>query len=364
LASGDTAAWYAPPGYLLFVREGALLAQRFDASASRLSGDAMTLVPRVLWDSGINAGYFSVSENGRLAYRTNVPTRSQLVWVDRTGRDEQLLTTEAAPPNVALSPDQHRAAIVRRDPQSSAQDIWLVDLVRGSASRFSSSARSHDSPIWAPDGSRVVFATDAVSGGYYDLFEEPAAGGAERVLLQGDGDKIPLDWSRDGRFILYQRGSPTTRADVWVLPLFGDRKPMSFLQTAADERDAHFSPDGKWVAYTSDESGATEVYVQPFPATGAKFQISSDSATFPRPRWANDGQELFYVSSENKLMSVALSYRHGIEAAAPKPLFNLAWTADYAASRDGRRFLLQRVTNDPFAAPIDMILNWPATLKN
>src|SRR5262249_42629163 len=125
----------------------------------------------------------------------------------------------------------------------------------------------------------------------------------------------------------------------------------------------HFSPDGRWVAYTSDESGATEVYVQPFPATGAKVQVSSDSSTSPRPRWASDGKELFYVSSDNKLMSVALSYRNGIEAATPKPLFSLGWTAEYAASRDGRRFLLQRITSDPFAAPIDMISNWPAGLK-
>jgi Tol biopolymer transport system component len=361
--AADTAAQYVAPGYLVFAGEGALRAQAFDASTLRPSGDPTTLVSRVHQDTTVNAAYFSLSRNGLLAYRQDAPFRSQLVWVDRAGHEEVAATPDAAPSNISLSADEHRVAVVKQDLQSSAEDIWLVDLVRGSTSKFSASLRSHTNPIWAPDGNRVVFATDAVSGGFYDLYEKPASGGSETALLKGDGDKLPDDWSRDGRYIVYEKYTAATRTDLWVLPLTGDRKPMPFAQTAGDEKDARFSPDGKWIAYSSDESGMTEVYVQPYPPTGAKLQVSTDPAPFPRARWSSDGRELFYVSADYKLVSVGLTYRGGfVEAAPPKALFRVGWMSDYAASRDGRRVLILRMTNDPFVGPIDILLNWTAAL--
>ena len=363
LFAADTAALYAAPGYLLFAREGALLAQPFDLSTLRPTGESTTLVGQVHLDASVNAAYVSVSDNGRLAYRLNTPFRSQLVWVDREGHEQVALSPDVAPGDFSLSPDERRVAVIRQDSQSASDDIWLVDLVRGSTSKFSSSPRTHTNPKWAPDGSGVVFASDSLSGGYYDLYEEPPGGGRETVLLKDGTDKVPTDWSRDGRFIVYESYSTTTRTDLWVLPLFGDRKPTPFAQTAADEKDARFSPDGHWMAYTSDESGTNEVFVQPFPPTGAKLQISTDAAPYPRPRWSSDGKDLFYVSADYKLMSVTLSHRDGIEAAPAKALFGVGWAVDYTASRDNRRLLFLRMTSDPFVGPIDLALNWQDELK-
>jgi serine/threonine protein kinase/Tol biopolymer transport system component len=361
--AADTAAQYAAPGDLVFASEGALRAQAFDVSTLRASGDPTTLVSRVHMDTSSNVAFFSLSRNGVLAYRRDAPFRSQLVWVDRAGHEDVAATPDAVASNISLSADEHRVAVVKQDPQSSAQDIWLVDLVRGSTSKFSASPRAHTNPIWAPDGSRVVFATDGVSGGMYDLYEKPASGGSETALLKGDGDKVPDDWSRDGHYIVYERYTAATRTDLWVLPLTGDRKPMPFAQTAADEKDGRFSPDGKWIAYASDESGTNEVYVQPYPPTGAKLQVSTDSPPYPQARWSSDGRELFYVSADYKLVSVGLTYRGGfVEAAPPKALFRVGWMYDYIPSRDGRRMLFLRMTNAPFAGPIDILLNWTAAL--
>jgi len=365
LLGADSQAVYAAPGYLLFAREEALLAQPFDASAQRLTGEAVTLVPRVQMNQDNDVASFSVSDNGRLLYRTPTPFRSELSWIDRAGRADRGVPVDGEE-DIALSPDERRVAVTRRGAQAGASegDVWLVDLGRGTSSRFTTNPRSDVKGIWSPDGSRLVFSSDQGTAKFYDLYEKPANGGSEVLLLRSDHDKVALDWSRDGRTLLFQTEDTPTSTDLWVFSV-ADKKATPFAQTVATERDGRFSPDGRWVAYMSNESGPFEVYVQPFPATGAKWQVSVGGGG--QPRWAADGQTLFYGTTPSagvrRLMSVALSYRPEFEAKAPTPVTELDRVTDYEVSHDGRRFLVNRIVSDPGLEPVTMILNWPALLK-
>jgi serine/threonine protein kinase/Tol biopolymer transport system component len=360
LLGADSAAQYARPGYLLFVREGTLLAQAFDASSRHLSGEPTTVAANIEFVEDSNQAAFTVSDAGRLAYREFSPFRSEAVWMDEAGREVSAVPADAGEA-IALAPDERRIAITRPDPRTAASDVWIVDLGRATASKLTTGTRNEENPIWAHDGSRLAFNSDEGSAGYYDLYEKPTAGGVDTLLLASEEDKQALDWSRDGRFLLYGSFSKTTRADLWVLPLSGDRKPAPFVQSPANEGSARFSPDSRWIAYTSDESGRPEVYVQPFPATGAKVQVSV--AGGQEPRWSADGRRLFYRSADSKLMSVAVTSTAQFDASNPRALFDLEEVTDYAVSRDAR-FLLNRVVSNPRSLPITVVLNWTAALRN
>ncbi len=359
IASGDTAAEYAPPGYLLFARDGALVAQAFETSTLKPAGDVTTLAERVDVIEDVNKARFAVSRDGRLIYRVASSVRSQLVWLDTHGQAAVAGQADGSS-NIALSPDERRVVFDRPDRQTSAIDLWMFDLGRGIASRATSAPSNDYSPVWSPDGSRVVFSSDRGPAGYYDLFEKPAAGGEERELLKSDADKQATDWSRDGRFIVFNEFSKSTRGDIWVLPIAGDRKPAPFLRTSAQELGGRFSPDGRWIAYETLESGDLEVIVQPFPATGAKFQASVGGGS--SPRWGRDGQTLFYLTRERKLMAVAIRYQPGFEAAAPSAVFTIPKGTDYAVARDGR-VLVNQITGDPGAVPLTVVFDWSAGLK-
>ena len=185
---------------------------------------------------------------------------------------------------------------------------------------------------------------------------------SEEALLKSSDRKFPTDWSLDGRFILYNQLSPNTQWDLWVLPLFGDRQPFPFLQTKFREIGGVFSPDARWIAYASDESGSYQVYVQSFPPSGGQWQISSEGGGFPRFR--RDGKELFYLAANGKLMAVEVKANaSGLEFSAPKPLFDAHSTARYAVTADGRRFLINKPVEESTSAPITVILNWTAEAK-
>jgi Tol biopolymer transport system component len=241
--------------------------------------------------------------------------------------------------------------------------LWLLDVTRGTSSRLTFEGGRNARPVFSPDGSQVAFAC-GVSG----LCRKPANGtGAEEKLLALATLRYPTDWSPDGKLLIFSASASDSGFDLLALPLSGERKPYPVLQTKANERDARFSPDGKWIAYQSDENGTTQVYVQPFPpgsGNGGKWQISVDSGA--GPTWRRDGKELFYLSG-TKLMAVEISASAGsFHAGIPKMLFDtqmndLFYWTNYAPSADGR-FLIATPVADEKALPLTLVLNWQNAL--
>jgi dipeptidyl aminopeptidase/acylaminoacyl peptidase len=309
----------------------------------------------------------SVSRAGSLVYRAGVVrNQAQLIWFDRSGREVRRVgePDSASPAAPTISPDGRSALVMRSVGRN--QDVWMIDLGRGLLSRLTFDAATEAACIWSPDGSRIVFTSDR--SGVFDLYEKASTGaGREDLLLATPLNKAPTDWSRDGRFLLYRSPAPATGFDIWALPLFGDRKPFPVVQTRFDERDAQFSPDGKWIAYQSNESGRFEIYVQAFPGPGAKLQASTAGGA--QVRWRRDGKELFYIGLDQRLMALPIrvdAKNQSIEPGAPVPLFvthiggavqQTAPLQQYDVSADGQQFLLNTITEQN-APPITMLVNW------
>jgi serine/threonine protein kinase/Tol biopolymer transport system component len=359
-------AAYAPPGFLLFVQNGALMAQRFDADERQLSGQPVPVAEDVANNLALGRGAFSVSENGVLAYSAGGDLANLLLWFDREGKQVGSLGEAGLYFTLALSPDERRAAVDRADPQTGTNDIWLFDLSRGVPSRFTTDPSGDSNPLWSPDGSRIVFASGR--DGALNLYQKSASGAAsEELLLASSEPKVPNDWSSDGQFILYQTFNTKTRFDLWVLPMSGDRQALPFLQTEFNEQQAQFGPDGKWVAYTSDESGTPEVYVRTYPASGGRWRVST--AGGHQPRWRGDGRELFYIASDRKLMAVDVKLGATFEAGTPRALFEtrvLTFTDfrnHYTVAADGQRFLVNSMSEEEGVTPITVVVNWTADLE-
>ena len=372
LAFSDCSPWYAPStdpnaGFLLFIRERTLMAQGFDISRLELTGQPAPIAEQVA-DAGYTGyGPFAASSNDVLVFSQSAASTHQLTWY---GRDGKVLGTVGEPGDyhdLALSPDGMRLALGKNNGLLSS-NIWLLDLSRGTSMRFTFGSAEDSYPVWSPDGRRIIFRSNRE--GRYSLYQKLVSGVKdEEVLLKSSEDKHPNSWSRDGRFLLYTALNPKTKADIWVLPLEGDRKPVPFLITEFNEGQARFSPDGRWVAYTSDESGRFEVYVRSFSmnsggtAAGAsgKWQVSNGFAI--DPRWRGDGRELYYRSDDGRVMAVEIATNPEFRAGKPQPLDLLtplekAW--DYTA--DGERFLLAQ---GPKRGPeqYTVVLNWQSGLK-
>ena len=353
LLDGDTPAVFAPPSSLLFMRQEALLAQPLNLETGDLAGDPVPLAARVtIAPGGFNALAASASMAGPIAYRAHTGA-VQLFWADRAGRQIGLVGQPDAgqPGQSSLSPDGRTLALTRT--VNGNTDVWLMDLERNVVRPFTFETTRDVNATWSPDGRRIVFQSERA--GVYDIYEKPADGtGTETLLLASPQAKIINDWSPDGRFILYQVQDPTTQNDVWVLPLTGDRKPFVVAQTQFAETGARFSPDGHWIAYVSNETGRSEVFVQPFPGPGGKIQISAGGGTVPQ--WRRDGREIYYLGPNNRVMAVPIAVTGTtLQAATPVPLFT-APTAAMVASLDGQRFLVSTVTEED--APITLLLNW------
>ena len=370
ILSVATMAVYAPPGVLLHVRQGVLVSLQFDPIRGVVTGEP-TPVAHNIGDGGFPPfrAPVSVSTTGVLVYRVAGGERlRQLVWIDRAGVDEGTV----GPPfsgffiGAVLSPDGQRVAVGRT--VSGNLDVWLSDVGSGTQSRFTFDRNDDGYPIWSPDGSRVVFASTRNGAG--DLFQKLASGSSdEQPLVVTPEEKAPLSWSRDGRFLLYRARRPgKVDFDLWALPMSGERKPFPVLQSSFDEGSGEIAPDGKWVAYTSNESGRMEVYVQSFPGPGGKRQLSSMGGT--QLRWRPDGHELFYIAPDERLMAVpiAVGADGQMTAGAPMPLFLTRITpyydryAQYSIAPDGR-FLMNVVVEAPVVPPITVVLNWDAALK-
>jgi dipeptidyl aminopeptidase/acylaminoacyl peptidase len=276
--------------------------------------------------------------------------RSQLTWFDRAGKKLGVLGNMADYGNVELSPDGAQIAVaILDDLERGFRDLWMVDAATGRRTAFATSPADENWLIWSRDGRRVIF--NSGSNGHLDLYQEMSNGAsaAEPLLVDRDA-KWPVSWSSDGRYVLYVLNGQRTSNDIWVLPLFGDKKPFAYLQTAESENWAAFSPDGKWIAYSSTESGDVEVYVAPFPATGRKLRISKDGGS--QARWRRDGRELYFLSPDRELMAVAVEVK-GSEfgAGAPQRLFDIRLPyGQYHAfdvTADGQKFLVNTLVTPP-----------------
>jgi len=368
--AADSNAAYVPPGYLVFLRNGTLMAQPFDASSTSASGDPMPIVERVDYiDLGfvspVFQGQFSVSQNGVLIYTSGLVQNRQLTLFDRSGK---ILGT-VGPPGIVLSPqfspDGTAVVADRMEPQTGNYDLWIHDSQRGTSRRFTFNSKRSFSPVWSPDGRHIAYTSAREGDG--QLYQKETGGAAQEELLDRTPSVIsPNDWSRDGRYILSNKLDPKNgKTHIWVTPVLGDRKSFAFLSTESNDAVPRLSPNAHWLAYSSDETGRPEIYVQSFPTPGAKSQISTNGGT--DPAWSRNGKELFFAEPDRKLMVVEVKTEAEFQAGVPRPLFEMHNGFDplggwFDVSSDGR-FLIPTAVAQDAKVPITVWTNWTAGLK-
>jgi Tol biopolymer transport system component len=347
-------------GYLVFARGRTLLAQRFDPSTLRLEGAAAPI-------GDISAGpsaAFSVSDTGVLAYRSDQQT--QLVWFDRSGRSLGPINEPGHYANPDLSPDGRQVAVSRRDPATGLSDVWIHDLERGTPARFTFDGARERVPLWSPDGSRLVYRKGpslVVNAANGSGFEQPLA---DR-LTNFDN---PLDWSPDGRMLLLTSFDSSAATDMWLLPINGDHPRLPVTKSGSRWGvQARISPDGRWLAYASNETGRYEVYVRPFPSGDGRWLVTNAGGS--EPSWRRDGTELYYLAADGWLMAVTVATAPVFMAGTPLRLFPTAMSTlvntsfarnQYVVSRDGERFLLNQPIGEP--GSIVVAVGWPAGLAD
>ena len=350
-------------GYLLFARGFTLMGQACDAQKLELSGDPFTVMENVAFFANTGYSHYSVSANGTLVFLQGSEVGRQLIWFDRSGKQISTAGSPSGYTDCVLSPDGKRAALQKIDGGNS--DIWIMDLVRGVPIRFTFAPSSEDNPAWSADGSFLFYTSNTTANTSIIRKNSGGAGNEERLYEGAVSLDDGIDVSPDGKYLLFELLGEKTSADVWVLPLDGGAKPYPLLATEFAESHAHFSPDGRWIAYASTESGRTEIYVQSFPPTGGKWQVSSSGGA--QPHWRRDGRELFFMAPDRKLMAVSVKPGAALEFGTPEPLFqtrvsNFTSPNRYDVSADGQRFLVNSSAGESSSA-ITVILNWAAGLK-
>jgi len=371
VVSSDFSGVYSPglnerSGYLLWLRNGALVAQPFDAERFTLAGEAVTVADSIQ-NFGIPANFSTVSasRDGTLVYGSSPEPHSQLTWYARDGKPVGTVGAPDAYLNLRISPDGARVAVYRVDPSARTGDIWLMDLERGVPNRVTFEGANDNGLAWSPDSGRIAYPS---ASGPPNLFVQGVtAAGSTGSLVSSQNTQTFPEWSPDGQFLLFAENvnapSSTTRTDLQLLSLDGARTITPYLRTPFAETRGRFSPDGKWVAYTSDESGRNDVYVQSFPVGGPKRRISSQGGDFVR--WRQDGKEVFYTAPDNTLMAVLVqALPNSLTVGEPKPLFKISGRAGtYDVAPDGQRILALPPTGDNAASSMTVVVNWPTLLK-
>ena len=350
-------------GHLFFLREGTLMALPFDAARLKATAEAFPVAENVAIAANNRYGAFSLAGNGTLAYwGGGAANNREVVWMDRSGKRLSPLGKPNLWGGLALSPDEKTVAVhIGIAPQ---RDIWLLDLASESITRFTFGFTGF-SPVWTPDGRSIVYAR--TTGITSDIVSRPIRGGAEELLLTRVVNAAPRDVSSDGKFIVHDMNVAKTAADIGLLSSDGDHRESAYLSSPANEAGARFSPDQKWMAYVSDESGQNQVYVQTIPAGGGKFQISTSGGT--GPAWRRDGKELYYLAPDEKLMALPVKTNGAsLEPGTPQALFTATGASgfSFAVTRDGQRFLMIVPAGGESAAaytPLTIVTNWQAGLK-
>ncbi|MGH9315596.1 MAG: protein kinase domain-containing protein [Thermoanaerobaculia bacterium] len=356
-------------GYLLYVRDGNLFAQAFDPKRLQVSGEPVSVAQRVSgFDQYWKLAKFSASDNGIIAHGSSETSLWQLSWFDRAGRRIGTFGDPAPYAAPRISPDGRRVAVEIFEESNQKAQLWICDLTRGLKEQFTSGPSANQSPVWSPDGNRILFASDRKHQA--DLYLKIASGaGQEEPLLEAEGQKLPDDWSPDGRYIAFENREPRgdRHVDLALLPLFGDRRPIALLRRKNNPGEARFSPDGRWIAYSTEEAGRYEVYVSTYPNPGSRWRVSTAGGS--QPRWRRDGKELFYFAADGKLMAVEIKPGRTFEVGIPRFLFEPrlprvpGFFNLYDVSADGQRFLMTTPVGEGTSLPIDLIVNWPAALK-
>jgi len=353
----DGAFALLPPDHVLVARQGALWARRFNPRDTAPSGEYMLVAQKVLVDHTFTGhGAFAASPAGTIVYRASAGNR-QLVWFDRTGA--RLGTVGEANDGQQVlqhfSHDGRSAAVIRYIDANS--DVWLIDITRGTSQRFTSDPGFDGGPVFSHDGRSIVYVMDAKDDVFQMVRKKADGTGTAELVYESKENKNPTDWSADGEYVLFRNQAGDTGWDLLALPLSGNRQPIDVGRTPFTEGEGRFSPDGKWVAFATNESGRSEIYVQRFPSAGGRQMISIGGGEFPR--WRRDGRELYYLTpGSNRLMTASVSTTGArLEVAAPRYLFTLPnGRPSYEPSTNGDRFLVNVVVSSP--SPISVILNW------
>jgi serine/threonine protein kinase len=346
--------------YLLYVRDNTLMAQAFDTDALALTGDPSIIAEQIMYFERFGVGSFTSSQTGMLAYLTRVDNlRGELVAHDRSGKIIRAFGQPSMYDDPRFAPDESRLAFTLYDGNGGRGDIWIEDIARGTRSRFTFSPTEEDDPVWSPDGSSIVFSVEG------DIAHKASSGiGDVEILYQSQSDKVPNDWSSDGKYLAYCDFGAKTGRDLWVLPMTGERKPIPIAQTEFAEQYGQFSPDNSWISYSSNETGRHEIYVQSFPTLGGKMQVSTQGGA--QAHWSANGKELYYVDLDGKLMVVdILRTGSSIQFGLPKLLFQTAIAGvvgpghRYDVTRDGLQFVINDEKEIELRSePINLVINW------
>ena len=365
LLDAAAAAVYAPTGHLIFARENQLLAQRFDPATLTLSGEPFKVADNVLVNRGVSLATLGASSAGAIAHATASTTRLQFAWFDRSGTEVGRVGAPDTSPvtNPSLSPDGSMLAFSRL--LDGNWDIWVMEMARGVMTRLTSEPNLDFVPVWMTDSTQIIY--QSVRGVEPDLFRR-AIGGKAEMVMKTAGGKTPMDVSRDGRFLLFGSATSETNTDIWMMPLDGSGPPQLLVGTTFVEGGAQFSPDGRWFAYSSNETGRFEIYVRPFAGSGAPRRISTAGGNLAR--WGHSGRELFYVAPDGKLMRVVMTgfaSRGGSASSigSPEPLFTtpidpagFSTRSPVVVSNDDQRFLMPIAIDKPTPSTLVVIFNW------
>ena len=360
----DSTGWpeFSPPGYLLFQRGSTLMSQAMQPGSFDLTGESHVVMEGLVPGAPQWARPgFTASRNGVLVSRLGEASRSQLWSFTRQSVEPPTRISAQRYLNPRLSPDGLR--VLGEQAESGAGDLWLFDLSRSTPTRFTLNQSRDSNPVWAPDGRRVAFAS--TRDGAHGIYVMSAGGaGEEELTLKSESPIVPTDWSADGRYIVYSTGGDAANSDVWIVPVSGERTPVPVLQTPSSETDARLSPDGRWIAYTSNESGESQVYVQSFPTSGNKWQVSNKGGL--EPEWRRDGKELFYHSrAENGIMGVKVASQappDRFEVGMPQLVVPSRVFSGFSVAPDGQHVLVDGYSTDGSASILTVVVNWAAAL--